>query len=261
MAGVKGGSGNVPKKKGGAVYPRINLEEAIQFSRKLVSKTHSAPQPYSTIFPGVFGVKPTNTQGQVRASALKQYGLLEGKPEAYTATALAKKIASATPEEIYPLYEQACLKPKIFRVLFDTFHDDTVSTAKLKQQAASAGAHPDQAEDCGKLFAEAAVFSKLAERDGESIKIGSVSGSVAVTIGEESEGPEAVEDSLLLPSDEIPIEKNYQGNPNAADTEISRGMASGSCRSVIHVNVTIDSTLDTEKLERQLALLRKYGAL
>ena len=32
-------------------------------------------------------------------------------------------------------------------------------------------------------------------------------------------------------------------------------------RAAIQVNVTLDSSLDTEKLEKQLALLGKYGAL
>jgi hypothetical protein len=35
----------------------------------------------------------------------------------------------------------------------------------------------------------------------------------------------------------------------------------GSARAVFHVNVSLDSSLDTEKLERQLRLLRKYGAI
>lgn len=32
-------------------------------------------------------------------------------------------------------------------------------------------------------------------------------------------------------------------------------------RSVIHVNIELDSSLDTEKLQKQLELLRKYGAI
>jgi hypothetical protein len=34
-----------------------------------------------------------------------------------------------------------------------------------------------------------------------------------------------------------------------------------SARSVIQINVTLDSSLDTEKLEKQLSLLRRFGAL
>ena len=42
---------------------------------------------------------------------------------------------------------------------------------------------------------------------------------------------------------------------------LSAGMGAASARSVIHVNVTIDSSLDTEKLEKQLSLLRRFGAI
>lgn len=238
------------KKKGGAVYPRISLEDAVSYARKLVSKTHTAPQSYTTIFPGVFGVAPTNTIGQIRASALKQYGLLEGKPEAYSASELAKKIAVCPPDELHNLCRQACLKPKIFRVLFDTFQSDSVSAAKIRQQSASAGVHPDQAENCAKLFVESVTYSGLATLSGDVIQISASGGASPIDKPDDASDTEP----------NLEVDTDVKSNENHTEFE-ERDPPAAAARSVIQVNVTIDSSLDTDKLERQLALLRKYGAL
>lgn len=63
-------------RKGGTRFPQLGLVKALEYCGKLVSKTHTGPQPESIILPGVFNT--SGTVGQVRASALKQYGLLEG---------------------------------------------------------------------------------------------------------------------------------------------------------------------------------------
>ena len=74
-------------RKGGVLFPKIGLKQALEYAKKVVSKTHTGPQPEKTILPGVFGsAGPT---GKVRASALKQYGLLEGAVDGYQATKLA----------------------------------------------------------------------------------------------------------------------------------------------------------------------------
>ena len=76
--------------KGGTRFPHTALKQALEYASNLVRKTHTAPQPESTILTGVFG--NAGPEGQVRASALKQFGLLEGNRTAYQATELAKKI-------------------------------------------------------------------------------------------------------------------------------------------------------------------------
>lgn len=130
-------------RKGGSVFPRVALNDAIKYARKLVSKTHTSAQPKDVILSGVVGAK-TGT-GDVRMSALKQYGFLKGDTKSnFFADELAKKIAAAPPEELVPLYRQAMLKPTVFKKLFDTFHGDTISKAKLKQRAADLKVHPDE---------------------------------------------------------------------------------------------------------------------
>src|SRR3954454_13026670 len=81
------------KKKGGTKFPRIPLEQALKFSTKLVSKTAVSSQSEATILAGVFG--NAGSMGKVRASALKQYGLMGGTAAAYKATKLAKDIDAA----------------------------------------------------------------------------------------------------------------------------------------------------------------------
>jgi hypothetical protein len=246
-------------KKGGAVFPRANLEEAVGYAKKLVSKTHIGAQPHTTIFPGVFGVNPNNTSGGIRASALKQYGLLRGQRDAYEATDLAKRIASAPTEELPPLLRQAFLNPKLFKVLFDTFQGDLVSLAKLRQQASSSEVHPDLAETCAQLFVQSAQFAKIGELEGDGIKLSPASTDTYSLLNSDNDESDQIESELDSENDVAPdiaadpVQNNLAGN--------TQNMPAASARSIIHVNVTIDSSLDTDKLERQLLLLRKYGAI
>lgn len=113
-------------RKGGAIFPRIALKDALVYARKLVSKTHTSPQPRDVIYSGVVGSK-TGT-GNIRISALKQYGFLIGDNKSnYSAGDLAKQISAAPDEELIQLYRLAALKPMIFKKLFDTFHGDRVT--------------------------------------------------------------------------------------------------------------------------------------
>lgn len=42
-------------RKGGTIFPRIPLQEALKYSKKLVSKTAIGSQPEQTVLAGVFG--------------------------------------------------------------------------------------------------------------------------------------------------------------------------------------------------------------
>src|ERR1035441_1549792 len=88
-------------RKGGTLFPKINLKQSLDYWKKAVSKTHTGPQPEGTILQGVFG--NAGPAGRVRASALKQYGLLEGTVEAYKSTKLARDIDAAPDEDRPPL--------------------------------------------------------------------------------------------------------------------------------------------------------------
>jgi hypothetical protein len=258
-------------KKGGSMFPRIDLEQAAKYAAKLVSKTHTGAQLPATLFPGVFGA--SGSTGKIRSSALKQYGLMEGSDtEGYQATPLATAIASAPDDERPKLLREACLRPRVFDLLFETYHGDEVSLAKIRQQAASAKVHPDELDNCAEIFIASVVFAGLGDRDGDSVRLfGSVEAGLS-----RSDYPDAFSDGLGRDggTDEDPrLERPATATSKAevvgskSDTPSETNGSSRSdgglpsARSIIHVNVTLDSSLDTEKLERQLLLLRRFGAL
>lgn len=155
-------------RKGGSVFPRVALNDALRYAKKLVSKTHTSAQPNDVILSGVVGAK--SGTGAVRMSALKQYGFLKGDSKAgFSADELAKKIAAAPSDEVVPLYQQAMLRPTVFKKLFDTYHGDAVTRAKLKQRAADLKVHPDETESCIDLYVSGMVTAGLVTVDGDRI--------------------------------------------------------------------------------------------
>jgi hypothetical protein len=249
------------KRKGGARYPRITLLEAVGYGAKLVSKTHISPQPEGIIFPGVFGTKPGGTTGQIRASALKQFGLMEGLSSAYTATKLARDLAAAPQEEREALLRTACLMPPIFRTLFETYHGDEVTLAKVRQQASSSNVHPDEVDNCVAIFVDSATEARLAVRDGDLVRFVAAADAPLATnknVGADDFGEAEANDTSKdrvegsAPTDaERPLGQRDEQTPPPA--------VQG--RAIIHVNFTLDSSFDTDKLARQLELLRKFGAI
>lgn len=166
-------------RKGGTIFPRIDLEKALTYAEKLVGKTHTGPLPEATILAGVF--ENAGALGRVRASALRQYNLLEGDPKGYQATELAKSINAAPEEEKPPHLQKAFLSPKVFQEIFTTFQDDTVTKAKIKQRTLGLKVHPDSAEECVEVFVESAQTAGLGTIDGDSIKFSQTWRNVAAT--------------------------------------------------------------------------------
>ena len=243
----------IPRKKGGAMFPRIKLGDAVEYAKKLASKTHTGPMPESIVLPGVFG--SATGRGQIKASALKQFGLMEGTSKGYSASPLARKIATAPPEELPVLLRDAFLSPKVFRALFETFQGDMVSFAKIRQGASQSGVHPDELDNCARLFVESAKFAQLGTEKGESLQLSTLAYGVSE--------PEAVEHLEDPGTDALAQRVDERSEGSERVEAVERAVAGGhpSGRSIIHVNVTIDSSLDTDKLEKHLALLRRYGAI
>lgn len=110
-------------RKGGRQFPQIGLKDAAEYAKRLVSKTHTGAQPEAIILKGVFDA--SGPMGGVRASAMKQFGFMEGAADAYKASDLAKKLVSAPSEEQAVLLQRALLKPAVFSTLYETFKGDT----------------------------------------------------------------------------------------------------------------------------------------
>lgn len=259
-------------RKGGSSFPRVALNDAIKYARKLVSKTHTAPQPKDVILSGVIGTK--GGKGAVRMSALKQYGFLKGDLKVnFSADDLAKKITAAPPEELVSLYQQAMLKPTVFKRLFDTFHGDSVSKAKLKQRAADLKVHPEETAACVDLYVSGMTAAGLVTIEGDQVKhlrssdiatssaVTDVDEAAPETNDDESEGAEPAE-AEGSGGEQVDIAPNeLNGDEKVARAQALKGASQSGPRAVFNVNVTLDSSLDIEKLQKQLELLKRFGAI
>jgi hypothetical protein len=220
---------------------------------------------------GVIGSK--HAKGEIGMSALKQYGFMTGDTKShYSADDLAKKIAAAPPEELIPLYRRAALKPAVFKALFETYHGDTVSKAKLKQRAADLKVHPDETGNCVEIYIASMATAKLVTIAGDQVThVASAEAAAIVADPDQDEEADAAETNVNATEDtaigingedsaEIPpsVDKNTAVGSAGAEREIEAGPVP---RAVFNVNVTLDASLDVDKLEKQLALLRRFGAL
>jgi hypothetical protein len=235
----KGGS------KGGTRFPRVKLDKAQEYTKKLVSKTHTGPQPASVILPGVFdSAGPT---GGVRASALKQYGLLEGSVKDYKATEIACELNNSTPEEIKEKLSKVFLTPPLFKTLFDTFLSDNVTKARIKSQAGNLKVHPDSLDECVDVFISSAITAGLAVENGDTITF--------------SASPKAYQadelDSLVR---ETPVDDVAPDLPSQPDRNMGRQMEKSNHLKA-NIDIKIDQSMDPEKLDKQLSLLKKYGLI
>jgi hypothetical protein len=243
-------------RKGGTTFPRINLERALQYADKLVSKTHTGGLPESTILAGVFG--SAGPDGQVRASALKQYGLLEGDKMAYEATELAKAIDSALDEEKPALVQKSFLSSKLFQQIFETYQSDTVSRAKIRQRAQALKVHPDSADECAGILMDSAVTAGIGTVTGDSItflKTGAVVAPSVAIDGDEASASELAEEPETAQTDD----QGAVARVSKSDDAQEQARPSGPSKSMVTVNLTVDSSSDPDKLEKQLKLLKQFG--
>lgn len=261
-------------RKGGAIFPRLSLKDALIYARKLVSKTHVEAQPRDVILSGVVGAK--SGMGNVRMSALKQYGLLKGDDKSnYSADELAKKIVASPPDELVSLYRQAVLKPTVFKRLFDTFHDDAVTKAKLKQRCADLKIHPDETETCVELYVSGMTMAGIVTIEGEKLKHLS-SSEIYATAGSAAnneDNPSLSSEFSLHEGSDVIFSSESDENSVSERTNDSKDVEGGTSpipsmsaprsgpKAVFNVNVTLDASMDVEKLQKQLELLKRFGAI
>lgn len=236
-------------RKGGAKFPRYSLGETLAWSKKLVAKTHSSPQAQDVVYSGVVGSK--SGTGDVKISALKQYGLMSGSSAAYSATDLAKKINSAPEAEVQEFLKQAALSPNIFKSIYNTFQSDTVSLAKIRQRAADLGVHPEEIGTCADIYANSLALAGLVLSEGDQVNHLSV-GPAQKVDADELDGDEdnSAADDVIIDDEEV----------DGGDEDFS-GASKKSQRTIVNVTINLDSSMDAEKLAKQLKLLRKYGAI
>ena len=127
-----------------------------------MKKTLSGPQPIETALVSVLNNK--GPQGEVRASALKQFGLLDGsaKDGGYTATPLARLIDAAPAEDRPALWRRVFLTSKVFAQIYEALQGDTVTKARVRQIAMTNDVHGSNADLCVNLLIEGATKAGLA---------------------------------------------------------------------------------------------------
>ncbi len=240
-------------RKGGTIFPKLNLQKALEYGKKLVAKTHIGAQPEDEILPGVFG--NSGPEGKVRASALKQFGLMQGDAKAYQATKLAKDIDAALPDGRPALLQRALLASKLFDKIFDTFHGDTVSKAQIAKRAKELDVHPESADECAQLFIDSAITAGLGTMSGDSIVLVNAGAVVAPTAdpgeGDNVEEQEGAEPGAAA-AEAAAAAKKGTGNAGLPPRGNKPGLA---------VSLNVDSSSDPDKLEKQLKLLREYGVI
>lgn len=240
-------------RKGGTIFPRIALKQALEYSDKLVSKTHTGPLPEKTVLAGVFG--NSGALGRVRVSALKQFGLLDGEASAYQASGLAKSIDAAVEEEKVPLLQKAFLSSKLFKEIFTTYNGDTVAKGKIRQHALSLKVHPDSADECVELFLASTETAHLGTRDSDSIALVKTGEAVAPSGVENAEAEEQTD------KDANAAEQPAAPRPSVDTPVVPQVDKVAGPKSGLNVTLTVDSSSDPDKLQKQLELLRKFGVI
>jgi hypothetical protein len=251
-------------KKGGTIFPRFDLEDAVVAAKRLVSKAHTSAVPKDIYFSGVLQL--SGPRAEMKSSALKQFGFLMGSTkDGFSASPIAKQVANLDegPERASAL-RQAALTPKVFKGIFDAFHGDTVTKGRLKQRAAELNVHPDMLETCIKIYIDSLSLAELVSVEGDQVahvpqptlSNASLADSPAEPEGSANDEEQKTGDVATGDAAEL----KAQSVTDAAKGKQSR-MSSSTARGLVNVSINLDSSLDTDKLERQLELLKRFGVI
>jgi len=250
-------------KKGGTTFPRYGLKHLSAFLKSLVSKTHINTIDIAQINAGVFGVGAKSIPGKVKCSALKQFGLLEGDYTKFKATELCSKITIADSGEQKFLFQTAFKNVKIFVNTLNTFQNSKAEKSKIGQYAVSTlKVHPDMKDDFTNVFVESAEISGLCTIEGNAITFSSFQTPIVPKVDLPEEHNE--EDVDEEQEDENSTDINSNGkNENGSKQDNSQRSSQRKQGQVsnINVNIDVDPSMDPEKLEKLLKLLKNYGAI
>ncbi len=261
-------------RKGGARFPRIALEKALAYTKKLVEVTAEGPKPKEVVFPEVFGVK--GPSGNERVSALRQFGLAEGDPKGYQATELGKKVARARGKKRGELLQQAFFSSELYKNMYGSLSGKSCTASDVESAAKTFKVHPDNAAECAKNFIASALFAGLGSMDGDKM----VLADGAVTAAPEpAEAKKPAKRGRPAKKDQAksPATNGRRGRKPAAKTAEAegtkkRGRKPGSGKAQTgtaaaeepanaRIQINIDPSMDPRKLARLLKVLREYGQI
>lgn len=209
---------------------------------------------------GVFKIRSTAAEGKIKFSSLKQYGLAEGEYKEIKPQELASKIELADENEKINLLQKAFLNVSTFQNTFETFQGSIITESKIKAYAVSTlKIHPDLSEKFISAFIESAELAGLCSTKGDNISFISANGlTQKPIINDDTAGDDVNEDK----DDELPVDEDSEGK---SDEEIDDPKDNPPPRkrqsTLPNIDLKIDPTLDPDKLEKQLKILRKFGLI
>ncbi len=74
------------------------------------------------------------------------------------------------------------LTSKVFGKIFDTFHGDTVSKAKITKRAKELNVHPESADECAQLFIDSALAAGIGTMSGDLISLINAGSAVPLSV-------------------------------------------------------------------------------
>lgn len=246
-------------RKGGTPFPRYSLSHMNAFLKALISKTHTATINMDQLSAGVFGIGAKSDIGKIKASAMKQFGLLEGDYTKFKAPELATKIEMSEGVEKITLLQQAFFNVKVFKNAFDTFKNSTIDKGKISQYAVSTlKIHPDMKDEFVKVLVESVEISGLGKSNGNAVTFEQP--TIKTETKPESKSEDESPDNNNGENDQSNDDTKNNGAPSEEASSMNSSRQTGKL-SNINVNIDVDPSMDPEKLEKLLKLLKNYGAI
>jgi hypothetical protein len=238
-------------KKGGTQFPKYSLKHLFPLLKTLVSKTHSTTINIEQLSAGVFGIGAKSDTGKIKSSALKQFGLIEGDYAKFSATELAAQISILDGDEQLNCLQQAFNNVKVFNNSYNTFQDSKTEKSKIAQYAVSTlKIHPDLKEDFLKVLLESAEIAGFCKIDGNIVLF-------------EKSNYNFIPIDTEINNEDVNQDNDDNGGSDQKPTTDQKFTNSTKQGLISNINVSIDinSSMDPEKLERLLKLLKGYGAI
>ncbi len=245
-------------KKGGTRFPRYSLKHLASYLDSFLGKTHTSSINIEQLNAGVFNVGANSPAGKTKFSALKQFGLADGDYKVINSTELCSGIAMNDGDAKIENLQKSLQRVKPFADAIKTFQNSTIEKAKIGQYAVSTlKVHPDLRDDFVKVFVESCEEANLCTIDGQSVSF-----VQKPDIIDEQEVIEETDDNI---NEDENHSKNEDVTENVNEESEERKSQSFSRKkqgnSNINVNIDVDPSMDPEKLEKLLKLLKGYGAI
>ena len=241
-------------KKGGTKFPNYSLKQILPCLKELISKTTAKPTTIEQLSAGVFKMKAKSAEGKIKYSSLKQFGLAGGEYTKITSTKLASQIVLASEGEKSVYLREAFLNAPTFKNVFETFQDSSVQKLKIAGYSVSnLKIHIDASDKFLKSLLDSCEVAKMCTISGDEVNF--INGKEANNTNNndldggvlEREEDENSEDS----KDDFQEDENFPEFKTNTNNQKNKP----------NIDLKIDPTLDADKLEKQLKVLRKYGLI